>query len=194
MSDFYMDESLTYHARTFHIDPSPFLEPLLKWIPSGARILDVGCGSGRDLLWLKNLGYRVTGFEKSPALAAIALEKANAPVIVGDFETYDFSEFFVDAVILVGALVHIPPERFCRILRNILRAVKPAGHVLLTLKEGLGRRTVDDGRVFYLWSSEELRENFNACGLEEKAFLRQSSALENGDVWLTFMLRKPAGS
>ena len=194
MSDFYMDESLRYHARTFHIDPSPFLEPLLKWIPSGARILDVGCGSGRDLLWLKNLGYRVTGFERSPALAAIAVEKANAPVIVGDFETYDFSEFFVDAVILVGALVHIPPERFCRILRNILRALKPAGHVLLTLKEGLGSRTVDDGRVFYLWSREELRESFNACSLDEKAFSRQSSALENGDVWLTFMLRKSAGS
>lgn len=46
-----------YHAQTFPLNPAPFLEPLTRHVPAPAPnpvlVLDVGCGSGRDLLWLK---------------------------------------------------------------------------------------------------------------------------------------------
>jgi SAM-dependent methyltransferase len=38
-----------YHAQTFPLDPVPFLEPLTRHVPAPALVLDVGCGSGRDL-------------------------------------------------------------------------------------------------------------------------------------------------
>ncbi|MFO7963088.1 MAG: hypothetical protein R6U50_04120 [Desulfobacterales bacterium] len=48
--DLYQRNFLEYHRRTFTIDPSSFLEPLVKHLEACSSILDVGCGSGRHLL------------------------------------------------------------------------------------------------------------------------------------------------
>lgn len=190
MADFYQENSLPYHQQTFHIDPTSFLEPLCRWLSPGAKILDVGCGSGRDLLWLKRRGYEVMGFERSFGLAALAAEQVSCPVIVGDFESFDFSRCFMDAVLLVGALVHVLPSKFRAVLQRILAAVRSGGHVLLTLKEGAGVRVSGDGRVFHLWSHEEVSAHLAASRLHILEFLRQDSALKSGEVWLTYVLIK----
>ena len=62
MSDYYQKNYTSYHEKTFSIDPSSFLAPLAQRLPSEAFVLDVGCGSGRDLLWMKNKGFEVIGF------------------------------------------------------------------------------------------------------------------------------------
>ena len=71
MKDFYRENHSKYFERTFNIDPSSFLLPPATKLAPGAFIVDVGCGSGRDLLWLKNRGFSVTGFERSPELAGL---------------------------------------------------------------------------------------------------------------------------
>jgi SAM-dependent methyltransferase len=76
MSDFYQKNYKAYHEKTFSIDPSSFLEPLARRLPTEAFILDVGCGSGRDLLWMKKQGFDVIGFERSLELAELARENA----------------------------------------------------------------------------------------------------------------------
>ncbi len=187
--DFYLESFSEYHQQTFHIDPSSFLKPLFHCIPEKSKILDVGCGSGRDLLWLTERGHEGMGFERSFGLAAIAAEKTGRPLIVGDFETFDFSRFSMDALLLVGALVHVPPYRLQGVLHNVLAAVRPGGHVLLTLKEGSGVRVARDGRVFYLWRHESFSRLFSPCGLRLLEFFRQASSLKNGDVWLTYVLK-----
>jgi SAM-dependent methyltransferase len=119
MPDYYPKNYKAYHEKTFSIDPSSFLAPLAQRLPSEAFILDVGCGSGRDLLWTKRKGFDVIGFERSPGLAELARDNVGCEVIEGDFETYDFSSIFVDAIMLVGALVHVPNERFSKVFENI---------------------------------------------------------------------------
>jgi len=68
MENYYQQNFDAYHQRTFHIDPKSFLSPLEMRLSKGAAILDVGCGSGRDLLWFKERGYEVTGFEKNKGM------------------------------------------------------------------------------------------------------------------------------
>jgi len=93
ISDYYEDNYYqAYHENTFLIDPTSFLEPFVESLHEGSLILDAGCASGRDLLWLKNRGFNVIGFEKSEQLARLARENAGCKVIEGDFEAYDFSE------------------------------------------------------------------------------------------------------
>ena len=87
MPDFYQENFKAYHQKTFSIDPSSFLEPLARRLPAEAFILDVGCGSGRDLLWMKKRGFDVIGFERSPGLAELARDNVGCEVIEGDFET-----------------------------------------------------------------------------------------------------------
>jgi len=119
MSDYYQKNYKAYHEKTFSIDPSSFLAPLAQRLPAEAFVLDVGCGSGRDLLWMKRKGFEVMGFERSPGLAELARDNAACEVMEGDFETYDFSTILVDAIMLIGALVHVPHERFSDVFQNI---------------------------------------------------------------------------
>ena len=64
MPDYYHNNYKQFFDQTVDIDPSLFLSSFVNIIPSKISILDVGSGSGRDLLWLKNQGFNVTGFER----------------------------------------------------------------------------------------------------------------------------------
>ena len=190
MTDYYQKKYKAYHEKTFSIDPTSFLDPLTQRLPADAFILDVGCGSGRDLLWMKNRGFEVLGFERSPGLAELARDNAECEVIEGDFETYDFSSILVDAVMLIGALVHVPHERFSEVFKNITSAIPKNGSVLITLKEGSGDRTDADGRIFYLWQDPKARELFDTLGFKVCDFSTSVSKTGSGDVWMSYVLDK----
>ena len=190
MPDFYQKNYKAYHEKTFPIDPSSFLKPLAQRLPAEAFVLDVGCGSGRDLLWMKKRGFDVIGFERSPGLAELARDNAACEVIKGDFESYDFSSFLVDAIMLVGALVHVPNERFAEVFKNITASISRRGNVLITLKEGQGDRTDADNRTFYLWDDPKAREMFDTLVLMVCDFSTSVSKTGSGVVWLSYVLDK----
>ncbi|MDZ7832470.1 MAG: class I SAM-dependent methyltransferase [Desulfobacterales bacterium] len=189
MPDFYQTNYKTYDQRTFTIDPSPFLNPVLEAIPSGASILDIGCASGRDLVWFKNKGFTVTGFEKSPGLAALARKNARCDVIEGDFETYDFSILSFDAVLSSGAFVHVPHARLPEVIKSISLALVQKGYFYISLKKGEGTKTDDTGRTFYLWQDADLRQIFDRTGFAVLNYQTSESVMNSRDVWLGYVLR-----
>jgi len=190
MKDFYRENHREYFERTFNIDPSTFLSQLVAKLPPGSFILDVGCGSGRDLLWLKKSGFSVTGFEKSQELAGLARKNSGCEVIEGDFTSYDFSLIGADAVILVGSLVHTPHDDFAAVLLRIAEAIKPGGLMLITLKEGTGRAEGADGRIFYLHKDKELEAIFTSVGFSILECSRDLSKTGTGEIWLMYLLQK----
>jgi SAM-dependent methyltransferase len=190
MQDYYAKCFREYHENTFRVNPESFLMPLAKRLKPGARILDIGCGSGRDLLWLKQRGFQVIGFERSPGLAVLARENSGCDIINGDFELYDFSVFQIDALILIGALVHVPNEKLSDVFGKVVKAVRPGGHLLVSLKQGKGKKETLDGRIFYLWQDDQLRRIFinqNCCVSE---YFVQVSSIADDDVWLGYVLEK----
>jgi len=190
MIDFYRENHSKYFERTFNIDPSSFLSPLAAKLPPGAFILDVGCGSGRDLLWLKNRGFPVMGFERSPELAGLARKSAGCGVIEGDFTSYDFSSIRADAVILIGALVHVPHDDFAAVLLRIAEALKENGLMLITAKEGTGTAKGVDGRIFYLFQDRDLKVIYTSLGFQLLGFSRDLSKTGTGEIWLRYLLQK----
>jgi SAM-dependent methyltransferase len=190
MSDYYQENYKAYHEKTFSIDPSSFLTPLAQRLPAEAFVLDVGCGSGRDLLWMKKHGFEVIGFERAPGLAELAREITGCEIIEGDYETYDFSLIQVDAVLLVGVMVHVPRERFSNVFKNITSAIPDNGLVLTTLKEGSGDITYPDGRIFYLWEDPKAREMFDTLGFKVCDVSSSVSKTGTGDVWMSYILEK----
>ena len=106
--DYYHRHYRAYFRRTVDVDPASFLQPLADRLAPGARILDVGCGSGRDLQWLRQRGFQPTGLERSPGLARLAQTHSGCPVLVEDFDQFDFSTASYDAILLIGSLVHVP--------------------------------------------------------------------------------------
>jgi 2-polyprenyl-3-methyl-5-hydroxy-6-metoxy-1,4-benzoquinol methylase len=189
---FYQNQAQAYFDQTFGVDPSSFLLHLVRHLTLGAHILDVGCGAGRDMLWMENRGFSCTGLDCSPALAELARRHTGLTVVEADFETFDFHKMDMDALLLVGALVHVPHERFQLIFSRILWALKPQGHVLLTMKQGQGAQTRPDGRVFYLWSKDDLLRVIEDCNLNCIEYFEQQSKIRASDIWMSFVLQGQA--
>ena len=190
MADYYQIHAVDYHEKILAADPSIFLSPFIEFLPPHARILDIGCGSGRDLLWLKQRGFEPTGLERSASLAKLARGCNGCPVIEGDLETFDFSTGSWHAVMLVGSLVHIPHERFRPAIQKILSCLSSSCVILLTLKEGHGKIDCADGRTFYLWNDQVLRDIFAGLNLEMASFFRNASAIGSKESWLGYVLKK----
>jgi cyclopropane fatty-acyl-phospholipid synthase-like methyltransferase len=172
------------------VDPSSFLTPFAEKLKPGSTVLDIGCGSGRDLLWLKKRGFNVIGFERSHGLASLAGKNAGCEVIEGDFETYDFSQLSVDAIMLIGALVHLPHSKVPEVLNSIKGALKDDGVIFLSLKKGGVNASDSHGRVFYLWSDDALRDLFKGLGLDVVDYFQQSSKIGTDEVWIGYVLEK----
>ncbi|MCD6294261.1 MAG: methyltransferase domain-containing protein [Deltaproteobacteria bacterium] len=189
MEDYYQENHAQYYDQTFNIDPTSFLIPLARCLHPSGTILDVGCGSGRDMRWLKDRGFQPMEFEGSEGLCALARKHSGRPVIEGNFETNDFSSMHVDALLLVGALVHVPHDCFSKTLFSILQALKPQGHVLVTMKEGNQNSEVMGGRIFYLWRDESLRKVYDQLNFTVVHFSRRMSKIRETDVWLGYVLK-----
>jgi SAM-dependent methyltransferase len=194
MVDFYCRHYRAYEAETAGIDPEPFLGVFARRLCPGDHVLDVGCGSGRDLLWLQRKGMVVTGFERSPGLAEMARQRAGCAVIEGDFTSYDFAPLAVDAVLLCGALVHIPHDRLSGVLARILRALKAASPrrlVYLSVKAGDGAAVDKRGRRFYFWQQPELETLLTGLGMAILDSGSSPAADGSGQTWLGLVLHHP---
>ncbi len=193
--EYYTTHFSQYHEKTFHIDPAAFLSSFAENLQPGAHVLDIGCGSGRDLLWLAQKCFQPTGFEASPGLAALARQNTNCPVIEGDFESFDFSTLQVDAILMSGALVHLPHKQMEPALKNILRALKTGSKstVYLSVKEGHGTFTDDHNRTFYLWQDADIRDICRRNSLKVIDFSRSTSVLGTGEAWLGYVLKRADG-
>ena len=190
MSDYYQLHFQVYHDRTFSVDPSSFLNILVTHLQTGSTVIDVGCGSGRDILWLKNRGYDAVGLERSSGLARLAREHTHSRIIEADFETFNFADLAVDALLLIGALVHLPHPRFPAVLKAICLALKQPGLLLITMKQGKESATAPDGRQFYLWQDEDLRTVFQSLHLSVVETFIQPSKINPTDIWLGYLLKK----
>lgn len=189
MPDYYDIFFKEYFDKTAHIDPAPFLSPLLEFLPEKAEIFDIGCGSGRDMAWLKSKGFKPFGLEKSPGMAEYAEKRSGCRIIKADFLTHDFSAYNVDCIILSASLVHQPHSRLLRILSEILKAMKSQGLIYISLKYGVGEKTDEAGRKFYLWQDHDLRTLFNMLCLKIVFHAITPSARGTSEIWLNYILK-----
>ena len=106
---------------------------MLREVPDGARVLDVGCASGYIAAPLSARGCAVTGFERNPHSAAAAEEHCEA-VIVGDIESVDDRRRIpsgFDVVLLGDVLEHlVDPWDALRFVRGLLA---PGGVVVASI-------------------------------------------------------------
>ena len=194
LMDYYHKKFQSYFHDTVHVDSTPFLEPVVKHLPPRGEVWDVGCGSGRDLLWLKQRGFNAVGLERSWGLARLAAAHSGCQVIQGDFNTFDFSQVSVDAILLTGALVHVSWQELPPLLTTIIAGLKPGGILFLSLKQGNGIREDEQGRRFYLWQDAVLKDIFHQISLKILDISENESLLETGEKWLAHVLKKETSS
>ena len=190
MKDYYDRHYKDYYQRTVSADSSSFLSQFLKILKPESSVLDIGCGSGRDLLWLKQNGMKPVGLEQSKGLAELAKKHSGCDVIDADFELVDFSTMQVDGILFSASMVHIAHEQVHIVIRHALQALKQTGFMYVSLKEGDSMKVDSAGRRFYLWRDDALRVVFRKLNLEVIHFARSGSVMGRDVVWLGYVLEK----
>src|SRR5262249_48163598 len=97
------------------------LHHFLGKLAPGARVLDLGCGSGRDAEAMIKAGFDVEATDGSPEIARLAEERLSRQVRVMRFDELDASEDY-DAVWANASLIHVPRPALPHILDLIFKA------------------------------------------------------------------------
>ena len=112
----------------------------IKNIPSGGKILDLGCGTGRDSRWFSEKGFDVTGVDFSKEMLKIAKRIApKAKFILQDISRLEIKEKF-DGVWCSFVLLHSRKKDIFSILKKIRRLLKKNGVLFVATREGAGER------------------------------------------------------
>lgn len=171
----FTDRWLVYNELTRSQPPRPHvrqaIDEVAPHLPKTA--IDIGCGAGRDALFLVEQGYEVTAFDAEAAVIASLTQRARdktlLKTVVARFETFEY--FPVSLVNASSSLFFCEAEHFDEVWTNIRASVLPGGVFCGQL---LGPEdswvTIDhfNGQVFKQENLSPLFEGFEVLALEER--------------------------
>ena len=103
---YYNENARAYFDSTVALDMGKLYGPFLKHLRPGSKVLDAGCGSGRDSLFFKNQGFQVTAFDASKEMVKLASELLDQKVLLMSFEDLSLTEQY-DGIWACASLLHV---------------------------------------------------------------------------------------
>jgi cyclopropane fatty-acyl-phospholipid synthase-like methyltransferase len=103
------------------------------------NVLDLGCGSGRHIVYLAKNGFSVFGLDNSPEGLAIANKWLNEEGVSADLQLHDmiaplpYETDFFDAVISVQVIHHGKMATIRKVIKEIERVLKKGGYIFITV-------------------------------------------------------------
>lgn len=131
---FYADQAPVYNASGPQ-GASRHLSAFLDRLQPGSRILELGCGGGRDSELMIRRGFVVDPTDGSAEIARKAQERIRKPVRVMRFDELNAHEEY-DAIWAHGSLLHVPRSGLAAVLRLVWRALRPSGLHSASFKGG----------------------------------------------------------
>jgi SAM-dependent methyltransferase len=187
----YAEKAEDYANRFATGRPDPRLRDFIESLPTGGRVLDLGCGPGRAAAAMKEAGLQVDAWDASPEMAALAQERFGVAVRVAGFDELDASETY-DGVYANFSLLHAPKAEMPGHLARIARALKPGGFLHLGLKAGTGEKRDSLGRFYAYYEDDEITGLLSDVGI---SVLTRATGAEAGlggtvDPWIILKARK----
>lgn len=175
--------------RFWQTDLTHIWEEFCALLPAGARILDVGCGAGRDAAQFRGRGFRVVGIDMSYGMLQEAMRRAPGAYIAADMAAMPFNWSIFDAVWLNASLLHLPRSAAPGVLTEIHALLKPGGILYLSLKEGQGEiwEQREGRRFFTFYQAEEVIQLLEQAGF---SLLKTWTEPAKSFNWLNFFSRK----
>lgn len=172
MQEFW-DKRYTEHEWSSQPDPAlvTLVSPLLP-----GRAIDLGCGPGRNAVWLAQQGWDVTGVDSSAVGLDQAVQRAQAQslhltAIHSDLLNYELSREHYDLVVIAN--IHLPLVQRDRLFTRAESALRMGGHVFVIGHhlDSLGRVGPPDPSVLY--TEESLHGAFPTLRIEQLARLER---------------------
>ena len=182
---YYSNNATEYISNTQSADMSEHYGRFLPYLPDGAKILDVGFGSGRDMLFFASKGYHVVGVDNVPEFVSSAKQKG-LDVQLADLHNLTFNQEF-DGIWACASLLH-SNDLPCA-FRNIAKALKVGGHIYLSMKFGSGT-SVENGRFFHYIDEQKLRQLCELSQLYIVEIYKSDDLLNRNNGWLNAVITK----
>ena len=166
----YLDEALHADARHERVSPpllgsrirNDMLRAFLAPAP-GERVVDLGCGSGRALLWNRDMGATLVGIDIAPFFSQEARQQVD--LMLGDLRRLPFADATFDKAWSLDVLEHLSPDALAGMLAEASRVLKPGGslfvytHVRKNAPIAMGLRLINRlAQLLDRWGLVDLRQ------------------------------------
>ena len=188
--DYYNNNAQDFVDSTFMVDMQSLYQPFLNLLPDFGKILDLGCGSGRDALAFKNMGYQIEAIDYSAELVKQASELTGIEVRLQSF--YDLNEINTyDGVWACASLLHCERHRLVDVLQKMIQSLKSNGVIYMSFKYGYQDREKDVREFTDLNEQQacELLVHFNQVSLAKQG-ISIDKRPDRTEQWLNLLWKK----
>ena len=173
---YYNQNAQTFISHTQTVNFQDTQERFLSCLPPGSRILDFGCGSGRDTRYFLQQGYSVDAIDGSEELCRLASQHTGIPVRQMLFQDLDCQDTY-DGIWACASILHLRMDALTDVFYKMTSALHDGGILYTSFKLG-SFRGERNGRYFTDFDEEGFRE-----------FAEQFPALRVRDLWITADVR-----
>ena len=179
-------------------DVTQNISALLQAIEAGCpgrnppfAILDFGCGPGRDLKALADLGHAAVGLEGAPRFAAMARAHSGCEVWEQDFLGLDLPQERFDGAFANAALFHVPSAELPRVLRELHASLRSGGVLFSSNPHGANEEGWNRGRYGAYHDLESWRRYLQDAGFAELGHYYRPPGLPRAQQpWLASIWRR----
>jgi len=190
MNNYYNENAKEFFEGTAYVDMSENAKDFLERVPAKGKILDAGCGSGRDSLMFMKQGYDVTAMDGSIEMCRLASEHIGKEVRHMLFQEVSFKEEF-DGIWASASLLHVPSEELEDVLDKLYQSLKTGGIFYASFKYGdfEGER---NGRYFHNLTEEKAEKIFTQAGFKVEKMWITGDVREGreDEKWINILMKK----
>ena len=197
--EFYDKNAVSFCEKHDSVRLDPFHKLVRENLFKGSRILEIGCGSGRDAASFLADGYDIVALDGSKGLLSEIPKlhpELNGRLVFGILPCkIDFEDEYFDGFYSVACLMHLYEEELPKVLKELYRITKKSGVGLVsipTTRKDVGEDGIDEiGRVMTLMPIEVWEKHFKDAGFSVSHGEEEADKLNRpGVFWLTFVLKK----
>jgi SAM-dependent methyltransferase len=189
----YADRAEAFWRGTRDHDVQQNIDALLRHIEGAPpfRILDFGCGPGRDLERFSQLGHRPIGLEGCEPFVEMARTHSSCEVWHQDFLALDLPAAQFDGVFANASLFHVPSQELARVLRQLYATLKPRGALFASNPRGQNQEGWSSGRYVVHHDLDTWQGFMTAAGFVELMhYYRPEGLPREQQPWLASVWRR----
>lgn len=188
---YYDNHADEFYRGTVNVDFTATQERFLAKLKKGSRILDLGCGSGRDTKFFLERGYDVEAVDGSAELCRLASQYTGVRVKQMLFEELSAVDQY-DGIWACSSILHLPIDKLHEVMQKMATALKKNGIIYTSFKYGTfagernGRYFTDMTEVTF---ADLIKESISLA-VEEQWISSDARPERSEEKWLNLFLRK----
>ena len=189
--EYYNAHADAFAQSTASLDFHEVQDRFLARMPKGARILDFGCGAGRDSKYFAEKGFEVVAVDGSEELCRVAKQIAGITVKQMLFTELDETESY-DGIWACASILHLRMEELQDVFQKMIRATRWGGFIYASFKYGT-REEYRGERYFLDFTEEKFADfvkRFPEIMLVEQWVTADVRPGRGDEKWLNLILQK----